>query len=416
MRIARYTDRVTTPLLRTAQPDEFEAVHRVLSRAFGEAYEPDDGVNAALFEPDRSLVFADGDQIVAHAGAFSRMLTVPGGFVPAAHVTAVGVHPTHRRRGFLTRMMHKQLRDVREGGVEPIALLWASEGTIYQRFGYGHAALRLVMTADRRELSLLPRFPVAGGRLREASLEDARKDLMALYEQVRPERIGWSDRTEAWWNYVLRDKPEHRDGATARHALLYEGAGGIEGYALWRSKEGWDHGPQGEVSVREVVAVTPEAYTELWRFLFSVDLTRTVVYWSAAIDEPLLHMVTEPRRLGAVVADSLWVRIADLPAALIARRYSTPLNVVLQVDDRLLPENAGRWRLTADGDSVTCVPTDDDADLACDVADLGAAYLGGTALTSLAAAGRVRELVPGKLVAASTAFLAARAPSATEIF
>lgn len=403
---------MTTPLLRTALPDEFEAVHRVVSRAFGEAYEPDDGVNAALFEADRSLVFADGDQLVAHTGSFGRMLTVPGALVPAAHVTAVGVHPTHRRRGYLTRMMHQQLRDISE----PIALLWASEGTIYQRFGYGHAAQRLVINTDRRELALLPRFAVAGGRLREASLEDARKDLMALYEQVRPERVGWSDRSEAWWNYVLRDKPEHRDGATARHALLYEGPSGLEGYAIWRSKEGWDNGPQGEVAVRELVAVTPEAYTELWRFLFSVDLTRTVVFWSAAMDEPLLHMVTEPRRLGAKVADCLWVRIADLPAALAARRYATPVNVVLQVDDPLLPANAGRWRLTADGDSVTCVPTDDDADLACDVADLGAAYLGGTAFTALAAAGRVRELVPGTLVAASIAFLAPRAPSATEIF
>jgi predicted acetyltransferase len=90
--------------------------------------------------------------------------------------------------------------------------------------------------------------------------------------------------------------------------------------------------------------------------------------------------------------------------------------VVLQVDDRLLPENAGRWRLTADGDAVTCVPTEDAAELACDVADLGAAYLGGTALTTLAAAGRVRELVPGTLARASTAFVAPRAPSATEVF
>jgi predicted acetyltransferase len=409
---------VTTPSLRTAHPDELEAVSRVLSRAFGEPYEADDdGVHAAVFEPDRNLVFADGDQIVANAGAYTRVITVPGGeLVPAAHVTGVGVHPTYRRRGFLTRMMHKQLRDVREAGAEPLAVLWATEGAIYQRFGYGHAAQRLSFTADRRDLSLLPRFAVAGGRLREATIDDARKDLIELYERARPSKIGWSDRSEAWWTHVLRDKPDHRNGATARHALLYEGADGLEGYAIWRSKEEWDHGPQGEVQVRELVALTPEAYTELWRFLFSVDLTRTVQYWCGSLDEPLLHMVTEPRRMRAEISDSLWIRLADLPAALAARRYTTPLDVVLQVDDTLLPENAGRWRLTADGDSVACVPSPDAAELACDVADLGAAYLGGTALTTLAAAGRVRELVPGALTRASTAFLAERAPSATEVF
>lgn len=408
---------MTIPVLRTASPDEFEAVSRVVSRAFGEPFEPDDGVLAGLFEPDRSLVFAEGDRIVANAGAFSRVLTVPGGVgVPAAHVTAVGVHPTYRRQGLLTRMMHRQLRDVREGGVEPIAVLWASEGTIYQRFGYGHAAQRLTFLADRRDVAFLPRFAVAGGRLREESLEDARRDLAGLYERARVSRVGWSNRTDAWWSYVLRDRPEHRDGATARHALLYEGAGGPEGYAIWRSKEGWDHGPRGEVGVREIVALTPEAYTELWRFLFSVDLTSTVRYPFAAIDEPLLHMITEPRTLRAEVSDCLWVRIADLPAALTARRYTTALDVVLEVDDKLLPENAGRWRLTAAGDSVTCVPSPGPAEIACDVSDLGAAYLGGITLATLAAAGRVRELVPEALARASAAFSAPRAPSATEVF
>ncbi|GIJ71960.1 UPF0256 protein [Virgisporangium ochraceum] len=404
--------------LRTATASEYEAVSHLLARAFGEPYEPDEGgPGAGIFEPDRSLVFADGDRIVANAGAFTRELTVPGAVIPAAHVTMVGVLPTYRRRGLLSRMMHRQLRDVREGGVEPIALLWASEGTIYQRFGYGHAAQRLAFVADRRDITLLPRFATAGGRLREASLEDARKDLAALYERVRVTRVGWSDRTEAWWDYVLNDKPAHRGGATARHALLYEGADGLEGYAIWRSKEEWDHGPQGEVAVREVVAATPAAYTELWRFLFSVDLTRKVNFWCAAMDEPLLHMVTEPRRLRAQVADGLWVRIADLPAALTARAYSTPLSVVFEVDDKLLPENAGTWRLDAAADgSATCVPTDDAADLVCDVSDLGAAYLGGTALVALAAAGRVRELTPGALDRASVAFLSPRAPSATEVF
>ncbi len=229
--------------------------------------------------------------------------------------------------------------------------------------------------------------------------------------------MGWSSRSDAWWSYVLEDKPESRAGATARHALLYETADGVQGYAIWRSKAQWDHGPAGEVMIRELVAATPEAYAELWRFMFSVDLTRTVEHWSVALDEPLLHMVTEPRRLGARVSDALWVRITDLPAALTARRYRTPLDVVLDVDDALLPDNAGRWHLSTGPDGVaTCVPTDRDADVACDVADLGAVYLGGTALGELAAAGRVRELRPGTLAPAATAFSWHRQPSATEVF
>ena len=73
-------------------------------------------------------------------------------------------------------------------------------------------------------------------------------------------------------------------------------------------------------------------------------------------------------------------------------------------------------RLTGDEHGARCVPTDDAADLALDVRDLGAAYLGGTSLRSLAAAGRVRELKPGALASADRAFRAPREPWCPEIF
>jgi predicted acetyltransferase len=408
--------------LRTAVADEYEPVLRLFRRAFGEDYKPDEtGTHEAVFEPARTLVFTDGTAMVASAGAETRDVTVPGAIVPAAHVTLVAVHPTYRRRGLLTRMMHRQLREVREAGVEPLAMLWASEGRIYQRFGYGSAAQRLYFSADRRDTRLLPRLSAPTGTLREASPADARKELTELYERVRPERVGWSSRTEAWWSHLLADPPEDRNGASAAQALLYEGAAGLEGYARWRIKPEWAAtGHASEVHVAELVATTPAAYTELWRFLLSVDLTRTVSFWAGSWDEPIMHMVEEPRTLGGQQTDSLWLRITDVPAALSRRRYLIPVDLVLEVDDQLLPENAGRWHLRADGSSgpATCVPAAGGAaaDLVCDVADLAAAYLGGVSLATLAAAGRVREVSPGALASASTAFGWYRAPSATEIF
>src|SRR4051812_13647256 len=82
--------------------------------------------------------FEDG-QIIGGAGAFPFELSVPGGELPCGGVTVVGVYPTHRRRGALRTMMDTQLQDIHERG-EPIAALWASEETIYGRFGYGLAA------------------------------------------------------------------------------------------------------------------------------------------------------------------------------------------------------------------------------------------------------------------------------------
>ncbi|HET8640370.1 MAG TPA: GNAT family N-acetyltransferase [Pseudonocardiaceae bacterium] len=402
--------------IRTATPDDWGAISRLLSSAFNEAFDEErNRVEHGIYEPERCLVATDGADVVANAGVFTRDLTVPGAVVPAAHVTMVGVAPTHRRRGLLRRLMGRQLRDVRAAG-ESLALLWASEARIYQRYGYGLATAKLSLEIDTREVRLPPAASVAG-RLRGAEPASARNELAKVYEQLRAERPGYSSRDERWWAYVLADVASRRHGGTERRALLHDGPAGMDGYALWRAKPSWDwDGPRGEVQVDELMATTLESYVALWRFLLSVDLTRTTHYWFGAVDEPLLHLVNEPRRLGGRLGDGLWVRLTDVAAALAARRYAAAVDVVFEVTDELLPENAGRWRLVADASGAQCRRTGDPADLACDVSALGAVYLGGPSLGALAAAGRVRELRPGTLAGASTAFGWHRAPSAVEIF
>jgi predicted acetyltransferase len=256
------------------------------------------------------------------------------------------------------------------------------------------------------------------GRLRDGLPEQFRKEMQQVYDRVRADVPGRSSRDERWWTWRLADLEHRRNGFTKRRALLFESAGGPDGYALWRRKGEWTPaGPRGHVEINEVVAANPEAYAAIWNFLLSVDLTRTVRYGFATVDEPLRYLVNEPRALNALTGDMLWARLTDLPGALAARRYATPVELVLDVTDALLPENAGRWRLTAPaGDAPTCEPSTDAPDLSCDVADLGAAYLGGATLGALALAGRVREHRPGAVAVASAAFGWWRAPSPLEVF
>jgi predicted acetyltransferase len=404
--------------IRAGKPEDWGGVGPLLREVFHDAHDPEPpDVDREVFEPDRALVVDDQGRVVAHAGAFTRELTVPGAVVPAAHVTMVGVLPTHRRRRLLTRMMHRQLREVRDAGREPIAVLWASEGRIYQRFGYGPAAQRLQLKLDTREVALTGSQTPAGGRLRAGTPAAVQIELAKVYDQLRPDRPGWSSRDDRWWRYVLADPPSRRAGATERRAVLHEGAAGIDGYALWSARGSWtDDGPNGEVIVGTVVAGSTRAYRALWGFLLGVDLTRTVSYWAGSVDEPLLYLVDEPRRLGARLSDSLWVRVVDVPAALAARRYATEVDVVLEVTDPMFPENRGRWRLAGDPGGATCTPTDAAPDIACHVTDLAAAYLGGPSLGALAGAGRVRELRRGTLGPASAAFGWHRAPAAHEVF
>ena len=401
--------------IRVGVADDWPAISKLLSQVFHHRDDPvARDVEGSVFEPERSLVADDGG-VVGHAAAYTRDLTVPGGVLPAAHVTLVGVAPTHRRRGLLTRMMHRQLHEISAAGREPIAVLWASEGKIYPRYGYGQAAHRIELRVATLEVR--PPAATSGGRIRLVEPLDATEHFAKVYESLRPERPGWSARDDRWWRFVLADVPSRRNGGTELRAAVHETADGPTGYAVWRTEAAWAAGgPACVVRVRELVAADPQAYATLWRFLLSIDLVRTVTFDFATSDEPLVHLVDEPRRLGGVLTDSLWLRLVDLPRALAARRYAAPVDVVLEVTDPLLETNSGRWRLTGGPDGATCTHTDAPADLSCTVLELGAAYLGGTSLATLAAAGRVQELRPGALARTAIAFGWHRGPAAIEVF
>jgi predicted acetyltransferase len=166
------------------------------------------------------------------------------------------------------------------------------------------------------------------------------------------------------------------------------------------------------VSVRELVAETPEARAGLWRLLLGLDLVRTLQWRLAPDHDPLAHVVTGNDAIDRRAGDGLFVRLLDVEAALSARAYAAPADVVLEVEDAFCPGSAGRFRLR-DG---SCERTDDRADLALGAEALGAIYLGGTPVTTLAAAGRVRELRPGALLEAATAFRSPVEPWCPEIF
>src|SRR4051812_4947245 len=101
---------------------------------------PDQTERLIRFLPAERVYTAWEDgRAIGGLGAFAFELTVPGGRVPTAGVTVAGVLPTHRRRGVLRAMMRTLLDACRERG-EPVAYLWATEDTIYGRFGFGLAS------------------------------------------------------------------------------------------------------------------------------------------------------------------------------------------------------------------------------------------------------------------------------------
>ncbi|OEJ26882.1 GNAT family N-acetyltransferase [Streptomyces agglomeratus] len=403
-----------TTELRVLRASEWDDWFEAVELAFGGVPESAEerAFDRAVTEPARSLGVWDGQQCVGTASAFSFRLSVPGGaLVPAAGVSLVSVAATHRRRGVLTEMMRRQLYDVREWG-EPLALLTASEPAIYGRFGYGAATQQLAAEIDTARVRLEVPPGTDDVRLRSAAPADVRDACETVYARNVPARPGMLARRPHWDRMPLLDPESDRDGASPLRCVLAERAGDVVGYARFHFKPEWKWaGSDATVVLRDLEALDPAANAALWRFLFDIDLASKVWVRNRPVDDAWQHLVSDIRRCDVRVRDSLYVRLVGLGAALEARAYQAPVDVVFEVADAFCPWNEGRWRLTGDAKGgASCKRTDEAADLALSVRELGAAYLGGVSLASLAAAGRVRELRPGALAEASQAFGAGVAP------
>ena len=379
--------------VRPITESEVDAFRTKLSRGFGvDWHEEEDSTRfLQVVDLDRTVCAFDGDELIGTCAAFPFEVTVPGhapgNTLPMGGTTMVTVQATHRRRGVMRAMMRAHLDEVRERG-EPLAGLWASESSIYGRFGYGLAAEGCEMKLDARAIRFVGDPPPGSVRLVEPA--DAETIFPALYERVRPTRPGMLSRSDVWWSTRILCDPKHnRHGQSAKRHAVYGDTSGPEGYAIYRQKEKWEDFPDGEVHVLELVAATPEAHEGLWRFLTGIDLFPHVKYWNLAVDDELPWRVTDPRRVQRWVADSLWLRLIDIPAALGGRVYSAAGRLVLDVRDPFMPDNEARYELEAGPDGAEARRTTAAPDLELPVDALGALYFGAHSVTTLAAAGRV---------------------------
>jgi predicted acetyltransferase len=288
-------------------------------------------------------------------------------------------------------MMQRQLNDVRERG-EAWASLWASESIIYGRFGYGLAAEGVDLEIDRLRTGIAFEAPrSSNGRLRLVTREQALEAWPALYDEVLAATPGMFTRSKTWWEKkLLREKDPPGGPGGTRFFVQYEETGRVRGYARYRTRGGDDGGmPNGTLLVGELMAADDGTYAALWRYLFGVDLMSTIRAHLRRVDEPLVHMLADSRRLVRHPHDSLWVRLVNVPAALEARRYSQEGRIVFDVRDPFCSWVEGRYELEAGPEGARCAPTDAEPDITLSAADLGAAYLGGARLTTLRRAGRV---------------------------
>jgi predicted acetyltransferase len=358
-------------------------------------------------ELERTRVAFDRDEMVGVSRAYSFELTMPGGrTVPAAAVSSVAVLPTHRRRGILRGMLDALHADARERG-EPVAILTASESSIYGRFGYGLATWRASVTLDRTRSAFAQ--PVRDdGRIELVDEETAKKLFPEVYERVRLSRAGMVSRPDYWW-------PETYWTARRKESFFFvvhrDSTGVGDGFASYSISGDWENGlPDRLLNVADLQSATDTARAALWRYLCDVDLVAEISAWVLPVDDPLRFLLADPRRLRvSAINDALWLCPLDPSATLASRTYSAEDSLVVEVRDHL----GERVRLEVDGGpaGASCRSTTADADLACASSTLGALALGGNTWSTMRAAALVDELRPGAVARADAMFATAPAPA-----
>lgn len=355
------------------------------------------------------LVELEGES-VGTARVYDLGLTLPGGSViPVSGIGDVGVLPGFRGRGVFGELMRRMLDDgVARGHLA--AALFASEATIYGRFGFGPATrarrVRIPVTraAMRGDASIAPGH--------SAVLEPAEwlEVLPAVYERSAARRGGEVTRSDEIWVKVLCGAGStsgadpggmgEAPGADGRFCMLHRDPAGVPGaYALYSIHESWQpEGPAHSMTVDEVVAVDASSELALWQALFTLGLVQWIEVW-VACDSPLLGALVD-RWAPSVTGehDKLWVRVLDPVAALAARRYRVPGEAVLALGDRGRDAAPLTVKLSvgSPGDVGTVVVDDGPADVTLGTAELAEVLLGGGSLASLASIGRVTEARPGE--------------------
>jgi predicted acetyltransferase len=395
--------------IRPITPAEVPEYVRSDSYAFGyRPAEPDLHEPWVAGELDRAFAAFAGSEIVGSGRNYSLELTLPGGVpIPAGGVSWISVRPTHRRRGILTRVMSSLLDDSVARG-ESVSMLTASEGGIYERFGFGVASRHLGVSIDTR--GAVFRDPPPAGRLRMVEPEESAELAPELFDRVRCRCTGAASRPAIWW--PAEWAPDEM--VKPRFDVVYERDGRVEGLAVYSVRQEWSRGtPNHTAVVRDLLGASAEAEIALWRFLCELDLVTTVEHLRVPVDTVLPWLLTDPRRVHTTMLNDWgWVRPLDVPAYLSARAFATSERLVLDVHDERRPAGAahGCFALDTGPDGAACVRTTEPADLVLGVADLGAISLGGVRPSTLAHAGRIEERTGGALAAADRAFAADRAP------
>ncbi|MFN8549563.1 MAG: GNAT family N-acetyltransferase [Candidatus Eisenbacteria bacterium] len=278
-------------------------------------------------------VIRRGETVVGGLGFYPIGQWFGGRSVRMAGIAAVAVPAEERSHGIAAELMTRTLRELKEAGY-PISTLYPATQVLYRKVGYEQAG-----NLARHEL------PVAqignlGRPCAVEAIDSAERDrLIPCYDRFARTRNGLLDRNPGMWTRLH----EPFESKTRMYGAI-EG-GELTGYVVVQQKS---TDRAYDLNLRDFVATTEAALRSLWTFLYGFRSQAGRVAWSGPVNDPFQTILVEQHGEGSVIRSERWmIRVLDVAAALSARGYSSDLNLALElrVEDDLLPENSGGYRL-----------------------------------------------------------------------
>jgi len=394
--------------IRAARSEEMDEFRRVAAANLGTSPDIFKGVR-----PEYTLcAFQDGRLATSYA-AWPLTMRFNGRALDAAGVTSVGTLPPYRRSGNLRRIVSRHFEMLHEEGQRPLAILLAAHTAIYQRYGYAVVSTRFRYQVDPRDIRF-PDPPPAGGSLRELG-PDEFQVLVDLYREFRRDRTGYIHRGRFTWEAgVLAPPPP--SGALTR--LVYEEGGRPLGYLVYATRPGPSAvpGPGQHLTVRDLVWLTPSAYRALWDCLGRLDQVDHLVWEWVPADDPLPHLLLEPRKLNPRAHDGLMGRIVDVDRALAGRCYPEDTALTFEVLDDLCPWNRGRRRLETSSEGGRVESTGKAPDVVLPVSTLAMLAFGQISASQAARMGRLEANRPEVLAEWDKALRTVHRPACADMF
>ncbi len=354
--------------------EEMKLYGQIVSYVFASTDGMDDELETT--QPDWTVCgFVDG-KMAATMGVFPFTVRLNGAPVKMGGVTAVGTLPQYRRQGLLRGIMQQGFETMRERG-QSIAILWASMGAIYQRFGYGLVSSQVNYTFDPR-VAGFESGPEPTGAVSLESKDDAWPIIKQLYIQwCQPRNLQIHRATALWEANVFRPR---KKGEPVFIGVYRNGDGEARGHIVYRTFERETHepGPNQVMQVTDFIAMDMDAYRGLWNYIRRHDLVgRVEMHGAVGEEDPAPDLLLEPRILNRHTQDAIWGRILDIPAALPQRPFGDRGELTFRItEDRMCPWNAGTWLLETDGKTTEVRQTDRTPDLTMNMNTLASLVFG----------------------------------------